>query len=266
MLPVGLALVLVGRAPARAASCENLALSFLDTLSEPSLTLEAQEPSLRVAGRMVSVDGARLMESRYWNVRYRVIPHGTADRGITGESYWAVETKSRVLEVEFQRDAGGRITREILRVPPPSDSPASDIPWPIVGWYHYLRNDQGQLVRLVYHAPVGQVGSSPSEDDPVQSLVELDYGLGGRNPRAATIYGAIWRGASGATASVRFDYDSAGRLTGGVRQGIWQSEFRVTGACDTVPERIFVVLLASHGGPWNPFVTTRYGMRPNGPR
>ena len=131
----------------------------------------------------------------------------------------------------------------------------------------YVRNDQGLLRRLVYHFHSRPDVQLPSDDDPIQSIVEIDYGLAGRNPRAAKIYGPIPSKGTGLRAWVGFDYDTAGRLVGGTRQGLWPSYFKVTsGACEDVPERLFVILLAAHGGPWQPIDFSVYGSWPAGPR
>jgi hypothetical protein len=113
----------------------------------------------------------------------------------------------------------------------------------------YLRNSEGLLLQLIYHSHLGQDDRPPSDDDPILSRVEIDYGLGYHNPHEAVIfYRTLVR------TSVRFDYDTSGRLTGGFRQGPWSSYFLVTsGACEAVPERLFVILLAAHSGPWYPF-------------
>src|ERR1019366_10044755 len=180
--------------------------------------------------------------------------------GITGESYWAMESKSPMLDIELQRDRRGEVTREILRSPPP-DSGSPEIPWRIFGWYQYVRNAEGQLRQLIYHSHSSQDTSQPSDDDPVLSSVEIDCGLGARNPRGAIIYSPISspRG-TGQQASIRFDYDSGGRLIGGTRQGLWSSHFSVTGGvCEETPERLFVILLGAHGGPWHTLDFGRYG-------
>jgi hypothetical protein len=62
----------------------------------------------------------------------------------------------------------------------------------------------------------------------------------------------------GERVSTRFEYDTAGRLIGGERQGPWPTYFSVTsGSCEAVPERLFVLLLSPRGDrgiPWSPAV------------
>ena len=150
------------------------------------------------------------------------------------------------------------LCREILWSPPPPDSIPPGNRRRVVGWYQYLRNSKGLLLQLIYHSHLGQDDRPPSDDDPILSRVEIDYGLGHHNPHEAVIfYRTLVR------TSVRFDYDTSGRLTAGFRQGPWPSYFLVTsGACEAVPERLFVILLAAHGGPWHPFDgNSRRGLR-----
>ncbi len=93
--------------------------------------------------------------------------------------------------------------------------------------------------------------------------MDIDDGLGYHDPREAVIFYRTL-----GQAPVRFDYDTSGRLTGGFRQGPWPSYFSVTsGACEAVPERLFVILLTTRGGPWYPFEgSNRRGLRPGSPR
>jgi YD repeat-containing protein len=226
--------------------------------------MEPDESSLRVSGQMqISADGSRAMQNTFWSTSYRVLPDGADENGITGESYWATGAQSPVLDLEFQRDSNGRVAREILWSPPPPDSISPGGRWRVVGWYQYLRNSEGLLIQLIYHSHWGQDDRPLSDDDPILSRVDIDYGLGYHNPREAMIFYHTL-----ARTSVRFDYDTSGRLTGGFRQGPWPSYFSVTnGACEAAPERLFVILLAPHGGPWYPFEgSSRRGLRPGSPR
>jgi hypothetical protein len=95
--------------------------------------------------------------------------------------------------------------------------------------------------------------------------VDIDDGLGYHDPREAMIF---YRSLGLALTSMRFDCDTSGRLTGEFRQGPWPSHFSVTsGVCEAVPERLFVILLAAHRGPWYPFEgSSRRALRPGSPR
>jgi hypothetical protein len=257
-LGTAMAIVLACTTPAMAAPCGNVSLSFFDHAPAGTPFINAGEPAQHLSAQLQFLDdGTRLLRSPYWSVGYRVSPHGT------GESYWAEGTNSPMLDIEFQRDTNGRVVREILRSPPRTNAALPGNPWRILGWYQYDRNFMGQLSQLVYYSNMGPDGQWLTEDDQVSSRVEIDYGLGGARPREATIFYV------GSRVPIRFDYDTSGRLTGGVWQaGAWASRFSVTsGSCEAVPERLFVLLLSAQGGPWNPFYgTRRLGIRPNGPR
>jgi hypothetical protein len=246
-----------------AAPCGSIFLSFFDNMPAKTLFVQPGETSRHVSGQLqISADGSRLMQSPYWSVGYRVLPYSADARAITGEAYWAAGANSPILDIEFQRDPDGRVIREILRSPPPPNSASPGNLRRVLGWYQYARNDVGQLRQLVYHFNAGPDGQWLTEDDGVLSRVEVDYGLGGDKPREATIFYAL-----GERVPIRFDYDTAGRLIGGVRQGPWPTYFSVTsGLCEAVPERLFVLLLGPHGGPWHPFDSGRGGVRPTGPR
>jgi hypothetical protein len=209
----------------------------------------------------ISINGTRLMQSPHWGSGYRILPSSSDSRNITGEVYWAVGSDSPMLQSDFQRDSRGRIFREILH------SPVSDnsVPWQstgkILGWYEYVRNDDGQIHAIVYHFTAGRDGEWLTDDDTVLSRVEIDYGLDSESPRNATIFYSL-----GERATIHFDYDNGGRLLGGSREGAFPTTFVLTSPCAPVTERLFVLLLAPHGGPWHPFVTSRGGVWAAGPR
>ncbi len=257
------ALLLAGPAAASASPCAALDLSFFDDMPATTPYFEPRRSSRQITAQMhVSVDGSRSMQSPFWGLGFRILPKGRDDAGGTGESYYFTESTSVMLDIEFQRDRGGRVTREVLRSPPPPDPGSPPGPGRILGWYQYVRDDQGRLRQLIYHFHPGNDGQPPSEDDYVLSRVEIDYGTAGPSPRGAVMY----YGVVGPVA-VRFDYDSAGRLVGGSHAGPWPTYFKVTaGACQAVPERLFVILLGAHGGPWHPYEIGRDGIRPAGPR
>jgi hypothetical protein len=210
----------------------------------------------------MSIDGTRSMQSPHWGLGYRVLPSSSDSRNITGEVYWAVGADSPTLESDFQRDSGGRISREILRSPSSHNSASPESARKILGWYEYVRNDDGRIREIVYHFSAGPDGVWLTDDDTVLSRVEIDYGLDSAGPQNATILYKL-----GERIAVHFDYDTGGRLLGGSREGVLASVFALTsGPCATVPERLFVLLLAPHGGPWHPFDTGRSGVRPDGPR
>jgi hypothetical protein len=262
-LSAALFLLVAGPASAWASPCGDLSLSFFDDMPATTPYFEPGATSRQITAQMqVSADGSRFMQSPFWGLGIRVLAKGGGQGGVTGESYWATGAKTPMLNIEFQRDGSGRVAREIVRSPPPPDSGSPGEPGRILGWYQYVRDDQGRLRQLIHHFHPGNDGQPLSEDDYVQSRVEIDYGLTGRNPREAVIlYGAV------GPIAVRFDYDSAGRLVGGSHPGPWPTYFKVTsGACEVVPERLFVILLGAHGGPWHPYEIGRNGIRPAGPR
>jgi hypothetical protein len=210
----------------------------------------------------MSIDGTRSMQSPHWGLGYRVLPSSSDSRNITGEVYWAVGADSPTLESDFQRDSGGRMSREILRTPLSANSASPQSTQKILGWYEYVRNDAGQIREILYHSTAGPDGVWLTDDDTVLSRVEIDYGLGSDSPRSAIILYAL-----GERIAVHFDYDPAGRLLGGSQEGAFPTVFVLNGgSCETVPERLFVLILSPHGGPWHPFVTSRGSVRPAGPR
>jgi hypothetical protein len=210
----------------------------------------------------MSIDGTRSMQSPHWGLGYRVLPSSSDSRNITGEVYWAVGADSPSLESDFQRDSGGRISREILRSPPSRSSAAPESARKILGWYEYVRNDDGRIREIVYHSFAGPDGVWLTDDDIVLSRVVIDYGLDSASPQDAMILYTL-----GERVAVHFDYDADGRLLGGSRDGAFASVFALTsGPCATVPERLFVLLLGPHGGPWHPINAGRSGARQAGPR
>ena len=246
-----------------AAPCENLTLVFFDNMPARAVFVQPTETPQRVSAQMqMSIDGTRSMQSPHWGLGYRVLPSSSDSRNITGEVYWAVGADSPTLESDFQRDSGGRISREILRSLPSRNSASPESARKILGWYEYVRNDGGRIREIVYHFSAGPDGVWLTDDDTVLSRVEIDYGLDSAGPQNATILYKL-----GERIAVHFDYDTGGRLLGGSREGVLASVFALTsGPCATVPERLFVLLLAPHGGPWHPFDTGRSGVRPDGPR
>jgi hypothetical protein len=210
----------------------------------------------------MSIDGTRSMQSPHWGLGYRVLPSSSDSRNITGEVYWAVGADSPSLESDFQRDSGGRISREILRSPPSRSSAAPESARKILGWYEYVRNDDGRIREIVYHSFAGPDGVWLTDDDIVLSRVVIDYGLDSASPQDAMILYTL-----GVRVAVHFDYDADGRLLGGSRDGAFASVFALTsGPCATVSERLFVLLLGPHGGPWHPINAGRSGARQAGPR
>ncbi len=257
------AAVLLRAAVAMASPCGSLSLSFSDNMPSKAIFLAPAESSPRIFAELqVSPDGSRSMQSSYWGAGYRVLPFSADVHTITGETYWVVGASSPAVDIEFQRDSEGRIMREILRGTSAPSAASPQGATRILGWYEYERNDLGQIRHLVYYFSAGPDGRWLTGDDGVWSRVEIDYGLGSDKPRDATISSAL-----GEHVAVRFDYDSADRLTGGVRQGIWPSHFSVVGGlCEEVPERLFVLLLSPNGGPWHPFTGGRRGAQPASPR
>jgi len=248
---------------AAAAPCENLSLVFFDNMSTRAIFVQPAETPRRVSARMqMSIDGTRSMQSPHWGLGYRVLPSSSDSRNITGEVYWAVGADSPSLESDFQRDSGGRISREILRSPPSRSSAAPESARKILGWYEYVRNDDGRIREIVYHSFAGPDGVWLTDDDIVLSRVVIDYGLDSASPQDAMILYTL-----GERVAVHFDYDADGRLLGGSRDGAFASVFALTsGPCATVPERLFVLLLGPHGGPWHPINAGRSGARQAGPR
>jgi len=132
----------------------------------------------------------------------------------------------------------------------------------LAGWYQYVRDDKGRIRQLDYHRASDQAAQTPSPDDLLWSSVEIGYDRDLRMPHTASL-----RYSAGMLAHVRFDYDSDGRLTGGVREGAWSASFSVVGGhCSEVPERIFVLLLSTDGGPWRPYTRGRRSAGPNDAR
>jgi hypothetical protein len=248
---------------AAAAPCENLSVVFFDNMPARALFVQPTETPQRVSAQMqMSIDGTRSMQSPHWGLGYRVLPSSSDSRNITGEVYWAVGADSPSLESDFQRDSGGRISREILRSPPSRSSAAPESARKILGWYEYVRNDDGRIREIVYHSFAGPDGVWLTDDDIVLSRVVIDYGLDSASPQDAMILYTL-----GERVAVHFDYDADGRLLGGSRDGAFASVFALTsGPCATVPERLFVLLLGPHGGPWHPINAGRSGARQAGPR
>ena len=245
-----------------AAPCESLSLVFFDNMPTRAVVLLPVEIPQRVSARMqISLDGTRSMQSPHWGPGYRVLPSSSDSRNTTGEVYWAVGSDSPMLQIDFQRDSRGRISKEILYTLVSANSAPSQSTGKILGWYEYVRNDDGHIHEIVYHFTAGRDGEWLTGDDTVLSRVEIDYGLDSESPRNATIFYSL-----GEPALIHFDYDNGGRLLGGSREGAFPTTFVLSSPCSTVPERLFVLLLAPHGGPWHPFVTSRGSVWAAGPR
>ena len=252
-------LALVPAGWAKAAPCGNMTLRFFDNVPAPSIFVEPSEPKEHpeheIAQLQISPDGSRSMSSPFWAARYRILPLSDSAHTTTGEAYWFVDRDSPLLEIEFQRDIHGRVAREILLSPRPPNQPASEKATRIQGWYEYSRDDLARVIKIIFHSkPLATDGRWWITDDNfILSWAELSYENGERNPSGATIFYDI-----GGGQPVRFDYDTQGRLTGGFRQDYLPTYFTVTGgACSEVPERLFVLLLGPHGGPWHPYYLRR---------
>jgi hypothetical protein len=243
-------------------ACANMTLRLFDHIPSPPLFLEPGEPSEHdIAQVQIFADGSRLMSSPFWKTNYLILPTLANAGAATAETYFDVADNSPVLEVTLERDRDGRVDREILRSPQSPNQTASAQQNRIRGWYQYSRDDLGRISEIIYHANSGPDGQWFTVDDGVSSRVEVGYENGSSTPKEATIFD----NRSGRL-SVHFDYDDEGRLVGGTRQYYWPTYFSVTrGVCREVPERLFVLLLGSHGGPWRPYNAGR-GVLPAGPR
>jgi hypothetical protein len=240
-----------------------MSLRFFDNQPINAVFLAPSETPEREIDRMqIFTDGSRAMSSIFWKTTYRILPVSADGRTATGEAYWIADSNSPILNIEFQRDRDGRVSREILLQPSPQNQIG------IQGWYEYTRDELGRLIEITYHSKPGVDGRWFTDDDFALSRVELNYESGERNPREARVfYNSLGlpvrsdyehRGGL----SVTFVYDTEGRLTGGVRQDYWPTYFSVTsGACSAISERLFVLLLGAHGGPWHPFSTQGRGIR-----
>ena len=260
-LAVPMVLVQVGHAATPA--CANMTLRLFDYLPRPSVFLEPKEPAAHdITQVQIFVDGSRLMSSPFWKITYRILPSAASAGAVTEETYLNAADNSPVLEISLERDRDGRVFREILRDPRLANQKASEPQNRIKGWYQYSRDYLGRIIEIIYHANSGADGQWFTEDDGLTSRVEVTYENSDSTPKEATIL----YDRSGKV-PVQFDYDDEGRLVGGTRQCYWPTYFLVAGGvCREVPERLFVILLGSHGGPWLPYPGGRRSIRPPGPR